>query len=100
MKTREELGYDVHVLVCVNERPSRSCCANVAGGDIFLALKRWVAESGLTRRVWVTKTGCLGFCNDTGANVVLYPAGHWFLHTTSANTNVVVEEIRRQLLAR
>ena len=97
MQTREELGYDVHILVCVNERTVGSCCKNVHGQETFLGLKRWVAENGLVRCVWVTRTVCLGFCNDVGANVVIYPAGRWFLHTTPDTLNQVIDEVKKLL---
>ena len=71
-----------HVFVCVNERESGDCCKNVDGLAIFLELKQFVREAGLSSTVWVTKTGCLGFCNDTGATVVVYPDKKWFLQTT------------------
>ncbi|MEK6822830.1 MAG: (2Fe-2S) ferredoxin domain-containing protein [Nanoarchaeota archaeon] len=95
MKTQQELGYAVHVLVCCNERASGSCCSAVGGIDIYRALKQWVMERGLARSVWVTRTGCLGFCNDVGVNVVIYPQGLWFLQTTPQNLAHVHDTILR-----
>lgn len=83
-----------HIFVCVNERTDgRDCCAHVKGTEIFYELKRWAIENGLASEVWVTKTGCLGFCNNVGANVVIYPEGTWFLQTTMEELEKVKEAI-------
>ena len=89
------MPYKKHVLVCVNEREEgESCCAGTAGKDVFWALKKWVGEKGLTNTVWVTRTRCLGFCNDVGATVVLYPERIWFLETKSDD----VEKVKAAIL--
>ena len=63
-----------HVFVCVNKRDDGSpCCANVDGEFIFKGLKDYVRENGLAGSVWVTKTGCQGFCNDVGTTVTIHP---------------------------
>ncbi|MBI2557724.1 (2Fe-2S) ferredoxin domain-containing protein [Candidatus Woesearchaeota archaeon] len=67
-----------HILVCTNERPhGKECCSNVQGYEIFRELKDWVKANGLASSVWVTRTGCLGFCNNVGATVVIYPGQLW-----------------------
>ena len=66
-----------HILVCVNERPDRECCAKVKGMEIFNELKQWARSSGLSSAVWVTKTGCLGFCNKEGTTIAIYPDQIW-----------------------
>lgn len=70
--------YKKHVLVCCNTRENKSCCANVGGMEIFQKVKEFVMMNNLTTQVWVTKTGCLGFCNDEGTTVVIYPEKVWF----------------------
>ncbi len=50
--------------------------------DVFLALKQFVKDHGLVGSVWVTRARCLGFCNDLGATVVIYPNQKWFTHVT------------------
>ena len=68
-----------HVLVCINEREhGKDCCAKVSGYEIFRELKDWTKANGLAGSVWVTRTGCLGFCNNVGATVVIYPDQIWF----------------------
>ena len=68
-----------HILVCTNERETeKDCCSKVQGYEIFRELKDWVKAKGLSSSVWVTRTGCLGFCNNIGATVVIYPDQLWF----------------------
>ena len=85
-----------HVFVCVNDRgPASECCKNVQGMEIFMELKKFVLESGLAGEVYVTKTGCLGFCNREGANVVVYPERTWFLHTKLNDLQKVKDAIQQ-----
>ena len=68
-----------HILVCTNERDGeRECCSKVQGYEIFRHLKDWTKSNGLAGSVWVTRTGCLGFCNSVGATIVIYPDQIWF----------------------
>ena len=68
-----------HILVCTNEREAgKECCSHVQGYEIFRELKDWTKLNGLSSRVWVTRTGCLGFCNSVGATIVIYPDQLWF----------------------
>ena len=68
-----------HILVCTNERETeKECCSKVQGYEIFRELKDWVKSRGLSSSVWVTRTGCLGFCNNIGATIVIYPDQLWF----------------------
>jgi (2Fe-2S) ferredoxin len=89
----KDLSYKKHVFVCVNEREDKSCCRNVYGYEIFKELKRFVLDNGLVNDVWVTKTGCLGFCNDVGCTIVVYPDKAWFMQTTKENLKEVKEFI-------
>ncbi len=67
-------GCAVHVNVCTNEKPGgKSCCKKVGGQEFFDALKQKVRASGFAATVWVTRTGCLGFCNDVGTTVCIKP---------------------------
>ena len=81
-----------HVFVCVNERTDgRDCCADVGGKEIFLELKKFVISHGLAGRIWVTKTGCLGFCNPVGTTIVVYPERKWFFEVTMKDLEHIKE---------
>ena len=93
MKLIKNLLYKKHVLVCCNERTDRECCANVSGKEIFTELKRWVIEQHFSSDIWVTRTGCLGFCNKIGTTVVIYPDKKWFLETRMEDLDKIKQEL-------
>jgi len=94
MEIRTDMPYKKHVFVCVNERETYGkCCKNVNGDKTFTELKDFVINNGLTNDIWVTKTGCLGFCNDFGCTIVVYPDRAWFMQTTVDDLKKVKEFI-------
>lgn len=64
------------VFVCTNARgesdPLRSGCGE-AGPGVFTALRSGALRAGLSRDLWVTRSGCLGHCPAQGCAVVLHP---------------------------
>ena len=98
MKIVKELPYKKHVFVCINERDNdKSCCKNVKGFEVFKTLKEFVINNGFTNDIWVTKTGCLGFCNDVGTTIVIYPGKVWLMQTTPEDLEEVKEFIVKDL---
>ena len=81
-----------HVFVCVNDKES-DCCINVGGMALFLYLKQFVMENGLISKVWITKTKCLGFCNNIGATIAIYPQGKIFTEITKVDYEKIIKEI-------
>jgi (2Fe-2S) ferredoxin len=65
-----------HLFVCANRREGSALGTGCSerGEALYAALKREVAERGLVRDVWVTKTHCLGICPKAGATVARYPS--------------------------
>ena len=99
METIKNMPYKRHVLVCVNERDNgKSCCKHVNGFESFAALKEFVRSNGLVNDIWVTKTGCLGFCNDTGCTIAVYPEKVWFLEAKDGDLEDIKRFISRDLL--
>jgi (2Fe-2S) ferredoxin len=83
-----------HVFVCVNERQESDplpCCAGRGGREVYESLRSAVARAGLTREVWVTRTGCMVHCN-TGVTVVVYPDDCWYGHVSLADVPELVAE--------
>ena len=94
MKTVTNMSCKKHIFVCVNDRGlEKDCCMNVKGYETFKALKEFVINNGLAGSVWVTKTGCLGFCNEVGCTIAVYPDKVWFLQTTDEDLSEVKEFI-------
>lgn len=81
-----------HVFVCVNERPPGDplpCCAHKGGREVYEALRSEVARQGLTREIWVTRTGCMVHCR-TGVTVVVYPDDVWYGGVTPQDSQELV----------
>lgn len=85
----------LQVFVCTNERTEGDCCASVQGMEIFRALKTWVREQGLTKDIWITRTGCMTFCNPIGTTVVIHPQNLWFTKVGMGD----VPELQEHILA-
>ncbi|HII89276.1 TPA: (2Fe-2S) ferredoxin domain-containing protein [Candidatus Woesearchaeota archaeon] len=87
-----------HIFVCCNDRGTeKACCMNVQGMEFFRELKQFVAEQGLIGKVFVTKTGCLGYCSDEGSNLVLYPENKWYIHVKPEELKKIKEDILKGL---
>jgi len=82
-----------HIIVCVNERKESDCCKNVNGIELFYELKNFVISNGLAGSVWITKSGCLGFCNNIGTTVMIYPEGKLFTEVKKEDYKNIIELI-------
>lgn len=94
MKTVNRLPLK-HVFVCVNERDSsKECCMKVGGMNIYDKLKQFVAQNGLTGHVWVTKSKCLGFCNNVGTTIVIYPEQEFYTEVTEKDLEIIYKKLK------
>ena len=70
----------LHLLICTNDRRNKpedtrpSCCPRVTDADVK-DLKQWLVGKGLGSEIYVTRTGCLGFCHESGSTACIYPDG-------------------------
>lgn len=71
-----------HIIVCVNKREEGDCCSNVGGEEIYRKIKDFIKQNGMAGRIWATRARCLGFCNDKGTTIVIYPDKFWFTEVT------------------
>ena len=84
----------LHLFVCTNRRDASSgmpSCAPAGGEACFAALKNEVNRSGLTAAVWVTRSGCLGFCNDDGTTIAIYPEGSILVSVRPEETEALLK---------
>jgi len=73
-----DTGFEKLILVCLNERTDgRACCLHRGSAEVHARLKAWVKEHGLSKRVRVSKSGCLDQCSR-GTTVVVLPEFHWY----------------------
>ncbi|MBI4163721.1 MAG: (2Fe-2S) ferredoxin domain-containing protein [Candidatus Aenigmarchaeota archaeon] len=82
-----------HIFICVNNREQGSCCLKVNGIDTFQKIKSYILSHGLAGRVWVTKTGCQGFCNPVGTTISVYPEKKIFTEVKPEEVDKILEEV-------
>jgi predicted metal-binding protein len=87
----------VQVLVCTNERqPGKACCKAVGGQEFYDALKLKLKAAGLYDTHWISRTGCLGYCNTVGTTIAIHRKGHpsrWFSEVTRDDFDAIWDEI-------
>jgi (2Fe-2S) ferredoxin len=87
-------AYDIHVFVCVNQRPPgdpRGSCADKGSVALRDYFKEAVRARGVPGRVRVNQAGCLDQCR-WGPSVVIYPAGVWYTVRTTDEIDTIIEE--------
>lgn len=89
---RIETGLEKLILVCLNERTDgRECCHHKGSERVHAALKGWVKEHGLAKRVRVSKSGCLDQCSR-GTTVLVLPEFHWYGEVTPEDTERIIAD--------
>ncbi|NBX77530.1 MAG: (2Fe-2S) ferredoxin domain-containing protein [Proteobacteria bacterium] len=87
----------VAVFVCVNDRQTeRASCAKVGGLEFYQQLKEKVKTLGLYNTHWITRTGCLGFCNSVGTTVAVFKKGQdpiWYNEVKMEHLETIWKEI-------
>jgi (2Fe-2S) ferredoxin len=73
---------------------------DVHGEAIWATLRAWVTQHGLLAKVWVTKTGCLGWCDASGVTVMIYPEGARYRRVQLSDCPALIERHLKPLLSR
>jgi (2Fe-2S) ferredoxin/2-polyprenyl-3-methyl-5-hydroxy-6-metoxy-1,4-benzoquinol methylase len=78
------------VFVCEQRKPEGvPCCATRGSAKLIDALRREVAEQGLSNDVQITACGSFGLC-DRGPNMIVYPEGVWYSNMTPQDVTEIV----------
>lgn len=97
MKVLEPTGH-VHAFVCTRTKDG-ACCGLKGGAELRDRLKKWVKSEGLSKKVKVTASLCLGHC-ENGIAVVIYPEGKWLINVDAeADYATLQQEILSRLKA-
>jgi (2Fe-2S) ferredoxin len=88
-------GYDLHVLVCTNEKKNEKGCGPKGGQDIVDALKEWSKSGAIEKgKIRINKSGCLGRCEE-GIVCVAYPKGEWVVDASKHD----IKDIQKWILS-
>ena len=83
--------YKRHIFVCINDKEQGECCAKKDSEKILKILREHVNENGLMGIYNITKTKCLGHCNE-GPTIAVYPEGLIFKKVTLEDTEKIIRE--------
>lgn len=86
----EKKPYERVILVCINERPKEvASCGGRGSVEIFKKIKSIVKAKGLSDRIRVTRTQCLGLC-DIGPNITIFPDNVWYNNVTPEDIDEII----------
>ena len=88
---------EVHAFVCTNSRDNgKVACSDVGGAEFHQKLKHKLKEAGIYSTHKATKSGCLGYCNNTGCTIAIYRAegpAKWFTEVKDEDFDTIWNEI-------
>ena len=82
-------AFQKYIFVCENERDTGDCCA-ATGQKIRERLKQAVAQKGLSKKIRVSRAGCLDVCSE-GPNVLVMPDNLWFKEVSENDVEEIVQ---------
>ena len=90
---QDKNGYDLHVLICTNEKKNGSSCGPKGAKILVDELKKWSKSAwnpGVSLRV--NQSGCLGRCEEgitCVAYAKAYAKGEWLVEVTPQDLHAV-----------
>lgn len=85
-----------YVFVCERTRDDGQPACGLAGQAMCDQLKTWAKQDGITHRVRINRSGCLGQC-ASGPNVLVMPQKIWFDSIESGDLPKLYQEIKNSL---
>lgn len=79
-----------HLFICTNTKKDGSGCGPINPDQLVDELKTWIKESNLKDRLKVSRSGCLGHCQE-GIAAVCYPQSNWFTKLTTKDGGALKE---------
>jgi len=93
-----DTGFEKLILVCLNERTDgRACCQHRGSAAVHARLKAWVKEHGLSRRVRISKSGCLDQCAH-GITVLVLPEYRWYGEVTLDDLDRIIADHLQEMV--
>ncbi len=88
--------FQKYFFVCENAREGEACCMP-HGSEIRQALKDLVKSEGFSKKIRVSRAGCLDMCAD-GPNVLLMPDNIWFKRVTVRDIQSLLEAAKKPII--
>ena len=85
------VNYKRHIFVCQNKRENGECCSAKDSEKILMQLRQHINKNGLVGKYNVSKSLCLGHCND-GPTIAVYPDGKIIRKVSVADVPKIIEE--------
>ena len=82
--------FDVHILVCTNQRTGRLSCGETHGLELVAEFKKQLNSIKAGLKVRANKSGCLGIC-DFGPTVAIYPEGIFYVGVQKEDVKEIIE---------
>ena len=83
-----------HIFVCTSSRPTgqqKGFCHSKSSVEIMASFIEEIEDRGLGGEVYVSNTGCLGFC-EKGPVVIVYPDNVWYGSVTADDVLEIMDE--------
>ena len=84
---------EIHVFICSQARPAghpRGSCGEKGAMPLLQAFSEKLIAAGLTNKVSLVATGCMGPCR-AGANVLVYPGGTLYMAVTPEDIDPIIQ---------
>lgn len=82
-----------HLFICTRNRDgASSSCEDKKASELVLALKQEVRARGLTQDIFITSSGCLGYC-QMGITAVLYPQGDFWFEVEKLSVDQILSRL-------
>ncbi|MBC7865253.1 MAG: (2Fe-2S) ferredoxin domain-containing protein [Bacteroidia bacterium] len=88
----ENLKFDKHVFICVNQRAEgeKRSCGEGHGMALVTAFKKTIKDKNLNIKVRAQRAGCLDVCHF-GPTLVVYPEGIFYVGVELKDVEEIVE---------
>lgn len=89
---------ELQMFVCTRTKEKGACCGPKGASALRDTLKTWVKDQGLSKRVKVTASLCLGHC-EFGITVCIHPYNEWLINVNAEEDlenlkAIIIEKIK------
>ena len=84
--------YDIHILVCNNQRTGtdKLSCGDTQALELVAEFKKQLKDANVRLKTRAQRAGCLGIC-DFGPTIAIYPEGVFYVGVKKEDVNEIIE---------